>query len=267
MSSDADTLRRRKAAPPPPPPGSPPPTTPAPAAAPRRAATCCGRCRWLCVVLLLALSVVGLWLKLVCTVMESRHRAWPVCRPTAMVNNAMMRFFRDVSRAKARRRLHRNDGALVTLMMGNEEPLSIGDNDPSDASTMTPEELGEMNGLHGTPLYLSIRGRIYDVTKGGSFYGIGKSYHKFIGRDASRAFATGCHADACLSSSLENLSDAELKELDNWVELYEYHDKYVSKRCVDVLAFIFHPMTHPLDYGTLVAANAPMYRYKHHKYT
>ena len=52
-------------------------------------------------------------------------------------------------------------------------------------------------------------------------------YHKFIGRDASRAFATGCHADACLSASLENLSDAELKELDNWVELYEYHDKYV----------------------------------------
>ena len=177
MSSDADTLRRRKAGPPPPPPpGSPPPTTPAPAAAPRRAATCCGRCRWLCVVLLLALAVVGLWLKLVCTVMESRHRAWPVCRPTALVNNALMRFFRDVARAKARRRLHRNDGALVTLMMGNEEPLSIGDNDPSDASTMTPEELGEMNGLHGTPLYLSVRGRIYDVTKGGSFYGVGKSY-------------------------------------------------------------------------------------------
>ena len=135
-----------------------------------------------------------------------------VCRP----NLFMMRFFRDLSRAKARRRLHRNDAALITLMLGNEEPMgpkTVRDDD-TDGFTLTAAELADMNGQGDppSPLYLSIKGRIYDVTAGQKFYGVGRSYYKFIGRDGSRGFATGCHDEPCLIASLVGLSDAELRE-------------------------------------------------------
>ena len=123
-----------------------------------------------------------------------------------------MRFFRDVSRHKARKRLH-HDSALTTLVLGQEEILRLpdedkdgGDEDDVTAFTMTPRELSTMNGEDGRPLYLAIRGRIYDVTSGRSFYGPGRSYFHFVGRDASRAFATGCTQPACLVPHLDGLS-------------------------------------------------------------
>ena len=143
-----------------------------------------------------------------------------------------MRFFRDVSRHKARQRLHGGNAvALTTLVLGQEQPLRLHDNDESSEDvgadfTMTARELAAMDGKDGKPLYLAIRGRIYDVTSGRSFYGYGRSYHHFVGRDASRAFATGCTQPACLVSHLDGLSSDDLREVDRWVELYEFHDKY-----------------------------------------
>jgi predicted heme/steroid binding protein len=113
--------------------------------------------------------------------------------------------------------------------MGNEEILQVRDHENSGDGTMfemTKDELIEMNGEDGKPLYLAIRGRIYDVSEGRKFYGKGRSYHHFIGRDATRAFATNCKLKACLVSNLDGLSKADKKEIDRWVELYEFHDKY-----------------------------------------
>jgi predicted heme/steroid binding protein len=149
-----------------------------------------------------------------------------------------MRFFRDLSRHKARRRLDKKgaDTALVamaTLVLGREEPLRVlagGSEDTGDTEgtdfTMGARDLAGMDGRDGRPLYLAIRGRIYDVTSGRSFYGAGRSYHHFVGRDASRAFATGCSQPACLVPHLDGLSSDDLREVDRWVELYEFHDKY-----------------------------------------
>ena len=140
----------------------------------------------------------------------------------------LMRFFRDVSRHKARKRLN-HDSALTTIILGHEEILQVRDHDESGDSTsftMTPDELATMNGEDGRPLYLAICGRIYDVTSGKSFYGKGRSYFHFVGRDASRAFATGCTQPACLVPNLDGLSSEDLKEVNRWVELYEFHDKY-----------------------------------------
>jgi hypothetical protein len=41
-------------------------------------------------------------------------------------------------------------------------------------------------------VYLAINGTIYDVTNGMHMYGKGGSYNAFAGRDASRAFVSGC---------------------------------------------------------------------------
>ena len=146
------------------------------------------------------------------------------------VNFAMMSFFRDLSRAKARRRRFGQKGALMPILMGREEPLPLAD--ASLGLALTLDELAEFDGrdlpdsTEMAPLFLAIHGRIYDVTAGGPFYGPGRSYHKLVGKDATRAFCTGCLEPACLISSTRGLTPKQLKEADRWIELYEHHDKY-----------------------------------------
>ncbi|OAA63033.1 heme/steroid binding domain protein [Cordyceps fumosorosea ARSEF 2679] len=58
---------------------------------------------------------------------------------------------------------------------------------------LTPDELSQYNGYEkGKPLYLAVNGTIFDVSSGLHMYGIGGSYHFFVGRDASRAYVSGC---------------------------------------------------------------------------
>jgi len=144
-------------------------------------------------------------------------------------NFMLMRLFRDLSRSKAHARLHNSSSALLplTVMLGREEPLHIPE--PDDATPVfSSEELAFYRGVIEplAPLYLSIRGRVYDVSKGHQYYGPGRSYHAFTGKDATRAFATGCLDPACMVSSLEGLNSQQLREVDRWVELYEHHDRY-----------------------------------------
>ncbi|KAL3792032.1 hypothetical protein HJC23_011197 [Cyclotella cryptica] len=160
-------------------------------------------------------------------------------------NMFFMRFFRDLSRSKARARLHNNKYAMIPVMLGIEKPIKIEDDINAEiVMTITREQLEEMDGFDGAPLYLAIKGRVYDVSAGEKFYGDGKDYHEWVGKDASRSFGTGCRGGIdrtgmeCLSSSLEGLTEKELKEIDRWVELYETHDKYT---------FVGHLVDDPVD--------------------
>jgi len=153
-------------------------------------------------------------------------------QPYVDFNFAMMRFFRDLSRVKARRRRFGQKDALMTVMLAHDKPLPLADVDGEGRVALTIEELAEYDGrkLPGSeeraPLYLSILGRIYDVSGGKAFYGPGRTYHPLAGKDASRAFCTGCLEAECLISSLQGLTEAQRSEADKWVELYEHHDKY-----------------------------------------
>jgi predicted heme/steroid binding protein len=54
-------------------------------------------------------------------------------------------------------------------------------------------ELAQFDGTdESKPIYLAINGTIFDVSANRRTYGPGGSYHIFAGRDASRAFVTGC---------------------------------------------------------------------------
>lgn len=148
-------------------------------------------------------------------------------------NIFFMKFFRNLSRSKARARLYNNKYAMIPVMLGIEEPIKIKDDiDAENAMHITRDQLEEMDGYDGAPLYLSIKGRVYDVSAGGKFYAEGGEYHDWVGRDASRSFGTGCRGGVdrtgmeCLSESMEGFTDKEIKEIDRWLELYETHDKY-----------------------------------------
>ena len=154
---------------------------------------------------------------------------------SATVNFGFMRLARDLSRAKARRRRFSQPNAVMTVLLGREAPLPLADaSSCKDCIALTAEELAEYDGRpigddadgERRPLFLAVLGRIYDVSAGKAFYGPGRTYHKLVGRDASRAFCTGCLDDACLIPSLDGLSEAQRAEAYKWAELYEHHDKY-----------------------------------------
>jgi predicted heme/steroid binding protein len=121
--------------------------------------------------------------------------------------------------------LYGNQAALIPLLLGKEETVKIDEED--DGHVLTVEQLASMNGAQdSTPLYIAIKGRVYDVSAARDMYGVGKPYHVFVGKDATRAFATGCMEEHCMVSSMDGLNEQELKEVDRWVELYQNHDKY-----------------------------------------
>src|SRR3954453_20181725 len=61
---------------------------------------------------------------------------------------------------------------------------------------LTPSQLTLYNGTDPSlPIYLAVNGSIYDVSENRMIYGPGGSYNFFAGRDATRAFVTGCFKD------------------------------------------------------------------------
>ncbi|KAJ5970169.1 Cytochrome b5 [Penicillium vulpinum] len=58
---------------------------------------------------------------------------------------------------------------------------------------LTPSQLSLYNGTDtNLPLYVAVNGTIFDVSENRMIYGAGGSYNFFAGRDATRAFVTGC---------------------------------------------------------------------------
>ncbi|KIW18973.1 hypothetical protein PV08_03262 [Exophiala spinifera] len=121
---------------------------------------------------------------------------------------------------------------------------------------LTPDELALYNGSDPKkPIYLAINGTIFDVTEGRRTYGPGGSYEVFAGRDATRAFVTGCFLedrtgdlrgaeeiyipiedpDEDISSGARktraekerrNAKKRVLQEVSKWEAFYKNHKKY-----------------------------------------
>lgn len=96
----------------------------------------------------------------------------------------------------------------------------------------TPPQLLPYNGLNNMPVYLAVRGRIFDVTPGRNFYGPGGPYQNFAGRDASRGLACGSFDEDMLTEDLqgpldrlEDLGNDEMEALRGWEE--RFSEKYL----------------------------------------
>jgi predicted heme/steroid binding protein len=82
--------------------------------------------------------------------------------------------------------------ALLSVQMGNQPPPSARVRErPNPARTFTPAQLRVYDGTDPkTPIYLSICGRVYDVSNSEHFYGPPDGgYATLSGRDASRVLA------------------------------------------------------------------------------
>ncbi len=98
--------------------------------------------------------------------------------------------------------------------------------------SFTPRTLLPFNGENNMPVYLAVRGRVFDVTKGRNFYGPGGPYANFAGRDASRGLACGSFDEDMLTKDLDGALDTladlgadELEALQGWED--RFSEKYL----------------------------------------
>ncbi|KAG7008425.1 hypothetical protein G7Y79_00005g015660 [Physcia stellaris] len=99
--------------------------------------------------------------------------------------------------------------------------------------TFTPPDLKPYNGENNMPVYLAVRGRVFDVTPGRNFYGPGGPYENFAGRDATRGLACGSFDEDMLTKDLEGALD-DLKGLgdDEMQALQDWEDRFTEKYLV-----------------------------------
>jgi membrane-associated progesterone receptor component len=94
----------------------------------------------------------------------------------------------------------------------------------------TPPTLQKYNGTNGMPVYLSVRGRVFDVTSSANFYGPGGPYSNFSGKDASRGLACGSYDmdmfKASLTGPLDTLEDLGPSEM---ASLKDWEDRFLEK--------------------------------------
>ena len=83
----------------------------------------------------------------------------------------------------------------------------------SDVVVFTSDELEKQS------LHLSLVGEVFDVSRGGEmFYGEGKEYHFFIGKDQTRGFLTGREEEG--SSDVDAMTNSEVLEVEKWIQFY-----------------------------------------------
>lgn len=98
--------------------------------------------------------------------------------------------------------------------------------DESETRWFTLEELALHDGSDpARPLLLSIKHTVFDVTAGGRFYGPGKHYSALVGRDATRAYATGCFENERQWDLREMTPDMQ-DAVDGWLDFYIKSDSY-----------------------------------------
>lgn len=103
---------------------------------------------------------------------------------------------------------------------------------------LTEQELKRYDGSDpNLPIYVAIDGHVFDVSPGRDYYGPGGSYHFFAGRDAARAYTTGCF-ETHLTHDLRGLSPDQIKDVEGWVKFYLDHPKYFK------VGRVLHP---PID--------------------
>ncbi|RUS25659.1 hypothetical protein BC938DRAFT_471824 [Jimgerdemannia flammicorona] len=94
---------------------------------------------------------------------------------------------------------------------------------PKNELVLSEEQLKVYDGSDpNLPIYIAIDGEVFDVTEGRGYYGpvrasywnvvLGGSYHQFAGRDAARAWVTGCF-ETHLTHDLRGLTEEQMKVL------------------------------------------------------
>ncbi|KAF9582684.1 hypothetical protein BGW38_010895 [Lunasporangiospora selenospora] len=92
------------------------------------------------------------------------------------------------------------------------------------------EELAQHDGANAeTPIYVAIKGIVFDVSGKKAMYGPGGGYHCFAGKDASKALGkSSLKLEDCVAD-YSDLDEKEHKVLDDWYSFFEKRYAIVGK--------------------------------------
>lgn len=99
--------------------------------------------------------------------------------------------------------------------------------DSIEEKFFTPKTLEKYNGVNNKRILIAVNKKVFDVTKGKSFYGPGGTYENFAGKDASRGLAKNSFSEDVIISkdnfidNLKDLTDLELEVLNSWDSFFE----------------------------------------------
>ncbi|XP_042730819.1 neudesin [Lagopus leucura] len=106
----------------------------------------------------------------------------------------------------------------VVVLTAAERELRFKAPPPAEAPVrlFTEPELARYDGQQeGQPIYLAVKGVVFDVTSGKEFYGKGAPYNALVGKDSTRGVAKMSLDPADLTHDITGLTEEELKSLDD----------------------------------------------------
>ena len=119
---------------------------------------------------------------------------------------------------------------------GTHAPVNDEDDETEPPRDFTPQQLKEFNGKdEDTPLYVCVKGDVFDVSEARSFYGPGGGYALFAGRDASKCLATMSLEESDLDQPIADLNHGEREHLDEW------HFKFKEMKGYAILGRLAQP--------------------------
>ncbi|KAF9078534.1 cytochrome b5-like heme/steroid binding domain-containing protein, partial [Rhodocollybia butyracea] len=103
----------------------------------------------------------------------------------------------------------------------SEKPKSImqparTDLSPPKDDPITMAELKEFDGREGKPIYVAIKGTVFDVTHKSDVYGAGKSYNIFAGKDGSKGLGMSSLKPEHAIADYSDLDEKDMKTLNDW---------------------------------------------------
>ncbi|KAF4084066.1 hypothetical protein AMELA_G00124480 [Ameiurus melas] len=115
--------------------------------------------------------------------------------------------------------------AFVFICLADESKLKV---KPASKPVrlFTDEELRRYDGSEdGQPIYMAVKGVVFDVTSGKHFYGKGAPYNALVGKDSTRAVAKMSLNPEDLTHDTMGLTTEELDSLES-VFTGTYKSKY-----------------------------------------
>nr|GAT55727.1 cytochrome B5 [Mycena chlorophos] len=104
------------------------------------------------------------------------------------------------------------------------------DLDPPKDDPYTLAQLAEFSGSDPSkPIYISIKGTVFDVSRNTAVYGPGGSYALFAGKDASRGLGMSSLKAEDAIPDYAGLADKDRKVLDDWHAFFEKRYNIVGK--------------------------------------
>jgi membrane-associated progesterone receptor component len=127
---------------------------------------------------------------------------------------------------------------IVANKIENEQPVEEEEEEEEEPPrNFTFQQLAYFDGkkdektLEQKPVYLSLNGIVFDVSKGRDFYGEGGPYEQFAGHECGVALAKMSFDSEHLDdvAGCESLSYVEKDELEGWIQKFKYYRCYPVK--------------------------------------